>query len=187
MKQADAGGRGGKEDVRPAVVVVVRPDGAQRARAGEAGRLGPVLEGPVAGVVEEHVRRRVVGDEHVEAPVAIIVHPADAARAPARIRGASGAGDVDEAAAQVPIESVRLRAAAALRAEADVQVGPAVTVEVAPAGSVLIAAWLETRRGDDILEAAVAEVPVERGARVVVAHIDIDAPVAVEVGERGVV
>ena len=51
----------------------------------------------------------------------------------------------------------------------------------------LIAAWLETRRGDDILEAAVAEVPVERGARTVVAHIDIDAPVAVEVGERGVV
>src|SRR5262249_53895245 len=105
----------------------------------------------------------------------------------ARIPRPSGLGHVDEAATEVVVEPVRLRAAATLRAEAHVEIGPAVTVEVAPAGSVLAAARLDPRRRGDVLEAPAAQVPVERGARAVVADVDVDAPVAVEVGERRVV
>src|SRR5262249_3035021 len=131
--------------------------------------------------------RRVVRNEHVEPPVVVVVDPADAACPSPRIRRARGAGDIDEAAARVLVEPVRLRAAAAFGAEADVEVGPAVAVHVSPARTVLGAPRTDAEGSEDVLEAAVPEVPVERGARAVVADVDVDAPVAVEVRERGVI
>jgi hypothetical protein len=92
--------------------------------------------------------------------------------------------DVNEAAITVvAVESILFQQPTAPGTQGNVQVGPSVPVEVSPACPVLVAPGLDTRLPTDILKAPVAKVPVQRGAGPMVAEVNIDEIVRVEIGK----
>src|SRR5439155_23389405 len=112
----------------------------------------------------------------------------DGARAPCRIDDAGRRGDVTELPALLAVvETVRFGAEAAAGAERNVEIQPAVVVVVGPPGAVLIARRLDARRADHVDEAAVAAVPQEYRPCPVVADVQVETAVAVEIADRRVV
>ena len=130
----------------------------------------------------------VVGDEQIEVAVAVEIGER-AARAPQPgAADARGAGDVGEdSVAAVVVQHVR----AEVR---DVEIDPAVVVVVAGAGAHAVLAMLDAGPGRDVLERAVAAVPVQAvprllrdrriGERSAVDQEDVDPAVVVVVEEQ---
>ena len=174
----------GDEQIEPAVAVVIEQRDAERLRGRvvETGLLRRVLEPAIAEVAIERraltfvrlgraVRLRlaveravqvfldrpvdVVGDEQIEAAVAVVVEPRGAGREPG-VADTGRVGDVGEA------QAAKVAEQAILAERGDVEIGPAVVVVVGGRGAKAVERNPEARGGRDVGERAVAIVPVER-------------------------
>ena len=151
----------GREDVDPAVVVVVqRPAGEARRRPVDAQLAAHVLERAVAVVLVQPAFAREVVQEQVGKAVVVVVDPGAALAEFLHLFIDAGPGGdfLERAVAAIAIQPVGLPLAG------DEQVDPAVVVVVGPGGRVGIDRVEQAGLLGDVGEAAVAVVPQQASA-----------------------
>ena len=180
---------GGEEEIKPAVIVVIKKDGAPTDRAAgphhDAGLLGDIVEAAIALVLQQHHAVHHIREVEIQVEVVVIIADgqAHAMDEGARARFYRDIAPTPQAAAWSLVAPEDISQHVLELVIDDIDIGIAIAVVIGEAGAEAGAQQqVVIQQARDVLKAAVAAVAIERIARFVVLARDVGVAAFGEAG-----